>query len=175
MKAIFGTLLAVLVVGIAGVAFVVESGACSIGVTEHGHGLVDRALASAMAHSVRRHASEIRVPNLDDPSAVRMGFDHYDEMCVTCHGAPGADPDEIASGLWPKAPDLTKAADRWKPQELFWIVKHGIRFTAMPAWGPTHDDKMIWAMVALMEKLPHLDPAEYQAMKARKKSDNHEH
>jgi mono/diheme cytochrome c family protein len=102
---------------------------------------------------------------LIDPAEIKMGFGHYDEMCISCHGAPGIDPDEISEGLWPKAPNLSKTVKEWTPEELFWITKNGVKFTAMPGWGPSHSDKMIWAMVAFMEKLPTLSPADYKKLK----------
>ena len=35
--------------------------------------------------------------------------------------------------------------------------------TAMPAWGRTHSDELIWDMVAFVRTLPKLSPAQYQA------------
>lgn len=46
----------------------------------------------------------------------------------------------------------------------FWIIKHGIRMTGMPAIGKTHDDKKIWAMVAFLKKLHGMSPAAYQKL-----------
>jgi len=45
----------------------------------------------------------------------------------------------------------------------------------MPAWGPTHDDQRIWAMVAFLQKLPDLTPVQYQILTARSESDDHGH
>ena len=52
------------------------------------------------------------------------------------------------------------------PAELFWVTKHGIKMTGMPAWGATHDDEALWPVVALMTELPHLDAARYRALLA---------
>ncbi len=121
-------------------------------------------LGTVMVRSVRRHAAGIRVPPLDDPSLVRTGFQHYREMCVGCHGAPGIPPAELAQGLNPTPPLLAESAGGWKPNELFWITKHGVRMTGMPAWGVTHSDDKIWAIVAFTRRLPKLTAAEYQAL-----------
>jgi hypothetical protein len=48
--------------------------------------------------------------------------------------------------------------------EEFWVIKHGIKATGMPAWGVTHSDDMLWDVVAFLRKLPDLSPAEYQAL-----------
>ena len=61
-------------------------------------------------------------------------------MCVDCHLAPGMDSSEIRQGLLPKPPKLQEVVDEWKPAELFWIIKNGVKMTGMPAWGPTHSD-----------------------------------
>ena len=92
------------------------------------------------------------------------GFDHYSEMCVTCHGAPGREPDEIAKGLNPPAPVLAHLSSSRNAAETFLIIKNGIKMTAMPAWGPTHDDSAMWGMVAFVRRLPQLTAEQYKEM-----------
>ena len=36
--------------------------------------------------------------------------------------------------------------------------------TGMPAWGVTHDDELLWDLVAFVRKLPELTPEQYQAL-----------
>ena len=45
--------------------------------------------------------------------------------------------------------------------EAFWIIKHGIKMTAMPAWSKTHTDAQLWDLVAFLDKLPKMTPAQY--------------
>jgi mono/diheme cytochrome c family protein len=123
--------------------------------------LVKRAVSITVERSVRRHARDIRAPNLEDSALLRMGGRHYREMCVICHGAPGVEPSEIGKGLYPKAPKLGRAAEEWNAAELFWITRNGIKMSGMPAFGPTHGEKELWAIVAFLEKLPSLDSAAY--------------
>ena len=165
MKKIIIGIAVVVFVSAAGVLIYIASGHYNIGTRNHDNSVVNWTLETGMKRSVQAHADGIGAPPLDDPAAIKMGFGHYSEMCVSCHGAPGIAPDEIAQGLWPKAPDLAKTVREWKPEELFWITKNGVKFTAMPAWGPSHSDKMIWAMVAFMEKLPTLSAADYKKLK----------
>ena len=47
----------------------------------------------------------------------------------------------------PRPPDLAKTAQDWSTGELFWIVKHGVKMTGMPAFGPTHSDERLWTIV----------------------------
>lgn len=140
------------------------SGIVDVGATQPHDALTRWLLHTGMRQSVRHHAEGITVPPLYDPKTIMDGFRHYREMCVGCHLAPGIDNSEIRAGLMPKPPRLQLAAERWKPAELFWIVKHGVRMTGMPAWGATHSDDKIWAMVAFLEKLPGMTAAQYQQM-----------
>jgi mono/diheme cytochrome c family protein len=116
-----------------------------------------------MDHSVRAHASGIEVPNLDDSSLVAVGFDHYNEMCITCHGSPAGGMSEAGMGLNPKAPELSEAAKDWSPAELYWIIKNGVTMTGMPAFAPTHSERELWAIVAFLQKLKTMTPAQYKA------------
>jgi Raf kinase inhibitor-like YbhB/YbcL family protein len=122
-------------------------------------------LDEGMEHSVKQHAKRIAAPELSDRAMIVMGFHHYDAMCVECHGAPGVRHKEIAEGLWPEAPDLAKTASDWKPEELYWIIKNGIKFTGMPAWGPSHRDQDLWALTAFVRTLPAMSASAYAAMR----------
>ena len=69
---------------------------------------------------------------------------------------------EISQGLYPQAPELSRPLAHSAGEE-FWVIKHGIKLTAMPAWGRTHNDELIWDMVAFVRKLPSLSASEYKA------------
>ena len=83
--------------------------------------------------------------------------------CAGCHGAPGVPRGDIAQGLYPPPPDLAKAASLYTPAELFWIIKHGIKMTGLPAWSD-HSDEEIWATVGFLEKLPGMKEQDYAGL-----------
>lgn len=120
-------------------------------------------LETARDRAIAVRANGIHAPVLDEPARIGRGALEYAEMCAGCHGAPGEGPSELRQGLYPAPPALTERS-RASPGEMFWVVKHGIKMTAMPAWGATHDDERIWDMVAFVQKLPGLTPQQYQAM-----------
>jgi mono/diheme cytochrome c family protein len=115
----------------------------------------------AIDHQVA--ASPVKPPPLGDPQLLRTGLVHFNEMCVVCHGAPGVPKSEIGMGLNPDAPNLSKEGAEQSPERLFWVLKNGIKMTGMPAFGLTHSDAEIWAMVAFLKQLPKLDAAHYAA------------
>jgi mono/diheme cytochrome c family protein len=121
------------------------------------------AFSTAMDNSVARQAKRIVAPPLSDSAQIQTGYLHYSEMCVTCHGAPGIKPSEIGQGLNPLAPDLSEAVSDLSDAKLYWILKHGIRMTGMPAFGKTHNEDALWAMVSFVRLLPKMTPAEFQS------------
>lgn len=116
--------------------------------------------------SIEKHAANILVPaNLDEPAMILKGAGQYAAMCTGCHLAPGISDSEIRPGLYPQPPNLGHV--RVDPRRAFWVIKHGIKMSAMPAWGFSHDDATIWSMVAFLQKLPDLSPAQYKDIVAK--------
>ncbi len=173
------TVVAFLILEGAACLVLMYSGAYNISTANHDVGPINWALDNGMTRSVAHHAKGIKAPQLTAPGIIEAGFKDYDAMCVSCHGAPGVEPGEIAKGLWPHAPNLARTVPDWTPAELFWITKNGIKFSAMPAWGPTHSDDEIWGMVAFLKKLPQLSPAEYKELEQKitggERRPEHEH
>lgn len=164
MKPVIASIVIILILAGAAWAFLVYSGSYDVSMNNHDNAFVNWSFDTGTTRSIKQHAAGIVAPPLNDPIKVQSGAKHFQEMCVMCHGAPGQEPGEIAKGLWPEAPDLKKAVPDWTPAELFWITKNGIKFSAMPAWGPTHDDDKIWQIVAFLKTLPSLSPTEYQQL-----------
>ena len=142
----------------------IYSGFYDVAASQPDNTLMRWVLITTRNRSIDRRASEITVPPLGDPKLIQEGFEHYHEMCTGCHLAPGIESSEIREGLNPVPPVLAKVVPNSSPARLFWVIKNGVKMTAMPAWGTSHSDQMIWAMVAFLERLPTLTPAEYQAM-----------
>ena len=121
-------------------------------------------LETARSRSIKARAAGIAAPpGLDDPAKLLIGVGHYAAHCAVCHGAPGVPKGDIGRGLYPEPPDLAKTAPLYSPAELFWIVKHGIKMTGMPAWGD-HSDDELWATVAFVEKLPGMSEQQYAGL-----------
>ncbi len=161
MRSVIATIaIVMLLVLLVGTVFV-YSGAYYVGADQPHWGITTWLLSEARTRSIRAHASGITVPaDLDDPVKIVAGVTHFAEHCVVCHGAPGVERDDIAEGLSPRPPNLADTVRFYKPGELFWIVKHGIRMTGMPAWGD-HSDDELWAVVAFLQELTELSAPDY--------------
>jgi mono/diheme cytochrome c family protein len=110
-----------------------------------------------------RAAGVVVPPDLADPKRIAAGAGQYAEMCGGCHLAPGMKRTEISQGLYPRAPELRRGSNL-TPAEEFWVVKHGLKMSGMPAWGVTHNDELLWDVVAFLRKLPELTADQYQTL-----------
>ena len=162
MKFLWGVLVTVVLVVLVGL-LTIYSGIVNVSVLEPPSGLFRWALSTTMEKSVAARADDIQVPELQNEEKIQIGAEHYVSMCEQCHGAPGWVQTELARGLEPKPPLLYQAAEaaEWNAAEMFWITKHGVMMTGMPAWGVTHSDDDIWNIVAFMQRLPELSVDEY--------------
>jgi mono/diheme cytochrome c family protein len=142
----------------------VYSGWYNVSAMNDESGLMKWVFNSTKSNSIESRLKEISVPDLNDLAMLKEGFEHYNEMCVSCHGVPGEEESELSKGLNPPAPYLVESVKHSDEKELFWVIKNGIRMTGMPAWGKTHSDEKIWAIVAFMKTLPKLTPEEYNKM-----------
>jgi len=165
MKRLLATVALLCIVAIAGVAAFVWSGVYNIGADAHHTKPVLALMQALRERSIEHHAENIVLPNLDDPQLILKGAGQYAAMCTGCHLAPGMAENEMRPGLYPQPPELARR--RLDPREAFWVIKHGIKMSAMPAWGGSHDDPTIWSMVAFLQKLPGMTPAEYKAIVAK--------
>ncbi len=116
--------------------------------------------------SVSTYSLGLEVPPLDDGSLILKGALHYEFGCRSCHGAPGAPPSRVANTMLPPPPDLGAAVPKSNPKRLFHIVKHGVKFTGMPAFPSQKRDDEVWAVVAFLMKLPGLTETGYQNLVA---------
>jgi cytochrome c553 len=161
---IAATLAAAAGAAVIGALLLAWSGLYSVAASRGHWFFVEWFLTFGMQESVETHALRIRPPPLDDPDLVRLGAAHFHGGCAFCHGSPDLPLSPVAKQMLPPPPDLASAAPHWKEQELFWIVKNGLKYTGMPAWPSQQRDDEVWAVVAFLRRLPALDRDAYRAL-----------
>ena len=157
------TLVASFAVAAAGAAVFVTTGAYNIGADDH-----HTKLTLAMIEQLRERSIEARIRGLEihaisDPARIAAGAQHYAALCAGCHLAPGVTKSDVRPGLYPHPPNLAQG-EMQAEQRAFWIIKHGIKMSAMPAWGKSLDDDAIWDIVAFVRKLPGMTPQTYREL-----------
>jgi mono/diheme cytochrome c family protein len=159
---VWGFVGAFAVVAIAGAVFI-GSGAYNIGADDHHTKVVLAIIEQLRERSITARANSIEARYIEDPQRIAVGARTYAALCVGCHLAPGVTKSEIRAGLYPHPPNLAQE-ELQQAQRAFWIIKHGIKMSAMPAWGKTLDDDIIWEVVAFVRRMPDMTPENYQQL-----------
>lgn len=151
-----------LLAGAAGL-FVVFSGVYDIGASRQHTQTVYSLLETTMRHSVQLRARQVVPPPLGEPARIARGAALFHGKCVQCHGAPGVAQDDIGKSMQPVPGPLVDALQKWRLREIYWITRHGIKMSGMPAWEFRMEDSQLWDVVAFINMLPGLTPQAYAA------------
>lgn len=162
---------ALVVAGVVGGLVLMYSGVFNVAATVVDSSILNWALVTVRENSIGLHSRDEPPPAAGFVADRDRGFRLYQKECVMCHTPIGRTPQPMAVGFNPQAPSFGPDADDMSAAELFWVTKNGIRFTGMPAWGPSLTDEEIWDITAFVMELPEMTSAEYDALEARLRED----
>jgi mono/diheme cytochrome c family protein len=145
---------------------VLRAGWYDIGATTQHAQPVYSLLEQGMHYSVRHQARNVVAPALGARGQVLRGAAVYRDNCAQCHGGPGVAPGNHGLSMQPVPGPLVDASRHWKPRELYWITRHGIKMSGMPGWEFHLSEDDTWATVAIVMQMPTLSAADYRAMTA---------
>jgi len=118
-----------------------------------------RVMPLVLHASIVRHASGETNPISVTEENLKAGVSTYKAMCARCHSTPGGNPSVYGQSFYPPAPQLLGGVSNYTDAQLFWLIKHGIRNTGMPAWGAMLSDDEIWQIVSLLKHSQDLPPS----------------
>jgi mono/diheme cytochrome c family protein len=96
-------------------------------------------------------------------------MEHFADHCAFCHGIDGSGQTQIGRGLYPPPPDMRIAAtQQMSDGEIYTIIRNGVRFTGMPAFGEDSDEPDLdsWKLVLFIRHLPEMKPEEIEHMES---------
>lgn len=143
-----------------------------------GHGFSARDKPWAVEAFVARRLRWLAIPaaarELTNPvpltsETLASGRSHFADHCASCHANDGSGGTEVGRNLYPPAPDMREPwTQSLTDGALFYIIRNGIRFTGMPAWGPEDPevDEGSWHLVHFIRHLPEITKAEVITMEA---------
>jgi len=158
-----GAGIAIVGAGLLGGAFVL-SGLYNVAASREHFAITNAIIRLTLTRSVATRSMGIEAPDLSDERLAALGARHFASGCAPCHASPASVQNPIAAEMYPAPPALTQAAEEWNAAQLFWIVKHGLKFTGMPSWPALTRDDEVWALVAFLERLPESNAEEYAAL-----------
>ncbi|MFL9824090.1 c-type cytochrome [Rhodoplanes sp. SY1] len=156
------TSLILLAVAAAGGFLFAWSGLYNVAASRKHFAVTTELLDFVLRNSIETWSTGIETPPLDDPALAERGAGHFAGFCAPCHGAPGQPANVVVRQMLPAPPAYDEAVRPWKNSELFRVVKHGLKYTGMPAWPAQARDDEVWAMVAFLRGLPDMTAAQYR-------------
>jgi mono/diheme cytochrome c family protein len=125
--------------------------------TAASHPVIEMLMDKIKDRSVDWHSKD-KLQVTSENSDLKEGASYFMKTCVICHGAPGYDRMEFAGAILPLANDLSdkgEIVDLTDPK-LSWIIKNGIRMTAMPAFGQIRSDAEINNVILFVKELQNM-------------------
>jgi mono/diheme cytochrome c family protein len=88
------------------------------------------------------------------------GVQLYGTHCAVCHGASDGKASTLSKGFYIEAPLLATDGVEDDPEKMtYWKLDHGIRFSAMPAFGSTLSSEQLWQLTMFLARMDKLPPA----------------
>src|SRR6266478_4383760 len=124
------------------------------------HSRLEARVMPAVLHAaISKQASRQTNPVFLSEDNLKAGTTMYQAMCARCHSSPQGNPSVYGQSFYPPAPQLPARMYPYTEAQLFWVIKHGIRNTGMPAWGGMLSDDEIWQLVSLLKNSQDLPPS----------------
>jgi len=114
-------------------------------------------LATRAKHQLVARASREGIPPRpkDRAASAAQGDKLYAINCSLCHGEDGRATSPMGRWMYPRAADLgSPQTQSYSDEQLFWVVKNGIRLSGMPGFSKLETDEHIWNMVDHLRTLP---------------------
>ena len=91
-------------------------------------------LHNTFKNSVARRAKQVdKIAGEPFPGQALLGAQRYQQVCSSCHGATGLGQSQQALSMRPRPQHLPAVVSKFTDEELYVIVRDGVRFSAMPS------------------------------------------
>ena len=117
--------------------------------------LAARSLHAALA----REAKNLKAPMSASDETLRAGMKIYRTNCAGCHGDFDQPSKWGANGFYPRVPQFAEAPPTLRTEEMFLIVREGIRYSGMGSWKDLMSEEETWKVVLFLNNIESLPPA----------------
>jgi mono/diheme cytochrome c family protein len=127
-----------------------------------------KALHTALA----REAKNLKSPLPASEDTLRAGMKIYRTNCAGCHGDFNQPSAWGANGFYPRVPQFANAPSTLRSEEMFLVVRNGVRYSGMGAWKDLMSEAETWKVVMFLSNIRSLPPAvksEWEAGRDEKK------
>jgi mono/diheme cytochrome c family protein len=160
-----GIIFTLAVIGIGGY-FMLHAGMINIVADQTPSKLERRMAGTALDASVEKRAASLKNPLEPTDAVLTEGMHIYVQNCASCHGSPKETDSKLGGSFNPHAPQFMKRTPDMPDNQNFYIAKHGVRLTGMPAWGKLYGDDDLWKVTTFLSHMDKLPPAVDQEWRA---------
>ncbi|MFB3815381.1 MAG: cytochrome c [Terriglobales bacterium] len=114
-------------------------------------------MGEAVDKYVERHAPQVQNPVQPTDENLIAGVRIYKSNCAVCHGGPRQPVSEIGRALYPRAPQFLEHSPHMPDNQTYWITRHGIARSGMPAWEKALSDRDIWLVTTFLSHMSNLE------------------
>ena len=118
-----------------------------------------RLLGGSVHAAIRARAPRAANPLQPTEDTLRAGMRLYRGGCAGCHGGARGPSAWGTKGFSPRVPQFATAPPALTESEIFFVVRHGIRYSGMGAWRDLVSDREIWQIAAFLSRIDRLPPS----------------
>jgi thiosulfate dehydrogenase len=153
----YGVLVGVILVPLA-IFLVVRAGLWPVAATVVPPAWESRLALRALRASVERSAPAEANPVAPTEENLLAGMKVFKDGCAGCHGDASGPSRWGTTSFYPRVPQFVQNPPRLTAPQMFWIVKHGVRYTGMGACDGLLSDTAMWQVATFLSQLDHLPP-----------------
>ena len=124
---------------------------------------------------VRHNSQGLTNPLSETAKNIKAAKQEFNGHCSVCHGLDGSGTNRIEADFNPPVPKLTGSIQSWTDAEIYFVVAHGIRLSAMPGFTAKHTPEDIWKTVLWIRHLPKITTTERTELEKEMKQQTEEH
>jgi mono/diheme cytochrome c family protein len=124
--------------------------------------LEGRVANQALDASMERHAPRVTNPLTASDQNLIDGMKIYYVNCSLCHGGLDRKPAALAKNFYPPVPNLISDPPDDPEWHIFFTIRTGVRYTAMPAWDSVLPEQDMWKVTSFLSHMDKLPPGAQQ-------------
>jgi thiosulfate dehydrogenase len=124
--------------------------------------------ARSLHRALAREAKKLRAPFPASDETLLAGLKIFRANCAGCHGDLGQPSAWGANGFYPRVPQFGGEPSSLRAEEMFLVVRNGIRYSGMGAWKELMSEDDTWRVVIFLSNGKSLSPSVRAAWEAKR-------
>jgi thiosulfate dehydrogenase len=118
--------------------------------------------------SIKGKTSGIKNPLTASEEVLLSGLKMYRYNCAGCHGDYQQPSSWGTKNFYPRVPQFGVRASSLSVEQMFVVVKNGVRYSGMASWNGLISDTEMWRIVTFLSRINSLPPNVESAWKRKR-------